>query len=769
MAGPFRIDPSSSGSGRVWRPHNLLGLVLVIISRPQSTCAIGKSLVTVRVIVGLPKSKGKSGPMTRFEDRSETIIKSGKQLRDALVPVTLAGSLLSISWGLEHSPILSWDGWIPVMIWQVPLLALGAVCATGLVLVCQRLWHIRIELGLALVAAAALAAAFGPLAIIVVGLFMMSSAIIGTSLSARLSGTSELPLVFAIALGAAMYSITFTLLGPLPVNTFAAHSMLLATPLVTVCIVPSLRRAFVTRFKVLSQQTLSIQAKSAAEISGLAVLLFLALLHGLLAALPERYFDAMVMHLYIPSYVSANKTWNYDPTLYAFAFVPAGVDFLYAHFFVLQGEMAAEFFNLSAFMFTCAILYTVVQRVANREIAIWVVALFASMPIAFLETSTLFIENTLMLWLTSAAGVVVISALRLSLRHAVAIFVFLAAASMAKLNGALAGAVIGPLVLCLFVWQRRPIREIIRLLATCAVCAIFALFPYGFAWFETGNPVFPFYNDVFKSPFFATTPFIDTRWVGHFDWRLLYDATFASTRFLEANPGALGLTVILLLPLAVVAMIVRPNKAGVVSLLLALAIMLPIAWQTQYLRYFYPAFPILFIAGACGLLLLSQRFPKRVATFTLLLAVVMFNVYKISSAGWPIGNFDLAAVFDSEKRRALVVATVPERLANIQINQMAGRFARVLYNGNPFGALLSGKALYSDWYNMDLFNDVAKLTTTDQASALLIHWNVSHVVYSADSEKPGQKVLGTFLAENYRPIARFGHIILYDLRTSAVR
>ena len=57
--------------------------------------------------------------------------------------MTLAGSLLSISWGLEHSPILSWNGSIPVMIWQVPLLALGAVCATGLVLVCQRLWHIR--------------------------------------------------------------------------------------------------------------------------------------------------------------------------------------------------------------------------------------------------------------------------------------------------------------------------------------------------------------------------------------------------------------------------------------------------------------------------------------------------------------------------------------------------------------------------------------------------------------------------------------------------
>lgn len=687
--------------------------------------------------------------------------------QDALVPLALGGSLLSVSWGFEHSPILTSAGWTSVMIGQVGLLALATVCAISLALLCQRFCHIRMELGLALAAAATLAAAFGPSAVIVVGLFMVSSTIIGSALWARLRGGSELSLIFLTALGAALYSIAFALIGPLPVNRIATHAILLVGPLLFVCLVPSVRRAFFVRLIALRQRAGSIEASSAAEICGLAVLFFLTLLHALIAALPERYFDAMVMHLYIPSYVSVNRTWSYDPALYAFAFMPAAVDWLYTHFFLLQGEMAAKLFNLSALMLACAILYTIIRKVAQREVAVWVTVLFASMPIAFLESSTLFIENTLTLWLISAVGVLFVAELRPENRHAVAALVFLAAASMAKLHGTMAALVIGAFIVGLFAWHQRSARENIRLGAICAGFGAIALFPYAFAWLETGNPVFPFYNQIFKSPFFPPTPFMDTRWVGHFDWRLLYDVTFASDRFLEANVGALGLTVILLLPIGIVAMIARPNKTGVVSLLLGAAVMLPIASQVQYLRYFYPVLPILLVSGACGVSLLIKRIPERAATFALLGAVVGFNIYKIPSAGWLLQDFDLSAVFDSEKRRALVLATVPERLANLEINRLAGRSARVLYTGNPFGALLNGTALYNAWYNMDLLHDMAQLTNADQARALLAQWNVSYVVYSEDTTQPAQEVLGAFLAKYYRPIAKFSRITLYDLRSQA--
>lgn len=689
------------------------------------------------------------------------------RFRDIFVPVTLAGSLAAILWGLDHSAILTLNPWTSVMQRQIGLIGLAAVCSTGLAVLVQRLWHFRLEVSLAVLVASALVAAFGPMPTIVVGLFLLSSAVIGMSLSTRVSGTAKLPLVFATALGAAIYAIIFTLISPIPINVFPLHACLLAAPLVIVSLTPLGRRSLIARLDALRQGARRVEKNSAAYISGLTVFLFVALLQAFIAALPERYWDAMVMHLYIPSYEAANRTWSYDPILYAFAFMPAAVDWLYGHFFILQGEMACKLFDYSTLILTCALLYVIVLRVAARDVAIWIVVLFASMPIAFLESSTLFIENPLTLWLTAAVGVLLLSGLRQDLRHAIAALIFLTAASMSKLHGAVAAAIIGPTMLCLFLRQRRPAREVIFLLTMCAALGAIALFPYIFAWLKTGDPLFPYYNAIFKSPFFPTISFHDTRWEGQFSWRLLYDATFASNRYLEANVGALGLTLILLLPLAVVAMIARPNEIGVVSLLLAIAVMLAIGWEIQYLRYFYPIFPILFVPAACGVMLLIQRVPKRAVTFAVLAAVAGFNIYKFPSAGWLLSNVDLAADFDPEKRQALVLTTVPERLANVEINQLAGPSARVLYTGNPFGALLQGTALYTDWYNEQLAGAMAKLATAEQVRALLLQWDVTHVVYALDGKKPGQDVVDAYLAKNYRPIARFGHLVVYDLRASS--
>src|SRR5207302_4271389 len=105
-------------------------------------------------------------------------------------------------------------------------------------------------------------------------------------------------------------------------------------------------------------------------------------------------------------------------------------------------------------------------------------------------------------------------------------------------------------VLALFIRQRPPLRSVISVCAAALVLGLIACFPYGYAWVKTGNPLFPFYNDFFKSPFFPAASLADLRWMGHMDSTFLYDITFASGRFLEADAGALGLSVIVLVPLA---------------------------------------------------------------------------------------------------------------------------------------------------------------------------------------------------------------------------
>jgi len=691
-----------------------------------------------------------------------------KAIRESIVLLTLIGSLAVVIWGFAHSDVLNSQPWTPLMIEQAKSIGLATMCAVAFAGFVELRWRIRLEFSLAVACAIGLGLAYGAIPLVVVSAFLLSATALGTLFSARLRGTDALPLIFATSFGVAIYSIVFTLLGSVPINTFALHVTLLAAPLAVLGALPQARRELFVRIRGLSEAIRSPEIRSWIEWVGLIAFLFVALLHGLLAALPERYWDAMVMHLYIPSYTAANGRWSYDASLYAWAYMPAAVDWLYTHFFILNGEMATRLYNLAALMMLCAACHTILQRVVTREIAIWMVVLFASMPIAFLESASLFIENTLALFIISAAGIIFISGLRPNTRHVMIALTFLAAASMSKLHGALAAAVIGSVLLGLFIRQRPQAADITRSLAATVVLGALACFPYVFSWIKTGNPLFPYYNDVFKSEFFPTIPLNDTRWMGHFDWRLLYDATFFSGRYLEAWPGALGLTVILLMPVALVMLVVRPRPIVTMSLFFTLAIMLPILSQIQYIRYIYPVFPLVLIPAGVGIALLANWPATRLATFALLAAVTAFNVYKIQSAGWLLGHFDLRGVFNSEIRLALVLDQVPERLANGLINRSAGPATRVLYTGNPYGALLEGRALYAVWYNMKLEEMMANVTSDEQARALLTHWGVTHVVHTIGGERQGQKALGDYLTANYRAVARLGGILVYDLHSMDV-
>jgi len=683
-----------------------------------------------------------------------------------LFPTSIIGSLAMIASGFVNSAILTNVQWTPTMIRQVGIVCLGVVGAVAIAIMAERRWCLRMEVGLAAAGMIALIFAFGAVPIIIVGLFLLSATILGTWFSPRLPGANMLPLVFVTTFGAAIYAIVFTLIGPIRINTPGVHSFLLVAPLIIAFATPRVRQALSERAEAFTRAIKRPETRTATEMAGLAAFLFVAVLHALLAALPERYWDAMVSHLYIPSYVSVHRAWDFDGTLYAWAFQPAAVDWMYTHFFLLSGELAARLYNFTALMLVCATLFAVLRRETSREVAIWMAVLLASMPIVFIESSSLFIENTLTLWIASAVGIIIVAELRPTEHQAVMAFVILAAATMSKLHGALGAAVIGLLLLVLIFRQRPPRRTIVRVLTAGLVLAAVGCLPYAKAWISTGNPLFPFYNHIFKSPFFPTSVFADTRWMGKFNWMLLYDTTFASGRFGEVGTGALGLTMVLLVPLAIAAIIACPRAKAVVCFALAVAIWLPIAFEIQYLRYFYPVFPLLLVPAGIGAMFLFEWCHTRALTLVIFAAVAAFNIYKLPSGGWILSSFDLRAGFDPVSRRNLELAQAPERIANRMINEAAGGMTRVLYTGNPYGALLQGRALYTNWYNEKLVNEMKEVTTPDQAKALLARWVVTHVVHTKDGQKPGQQVLGEYLAANLRPMAQVGPLLIYDLSTA---
>lgn len=682
-----------------------------------------------------------------------------------LFPIAIIVSLAMIANGFANSDILTNYYWTPMMIRQVGIIGLGVVSTVALAITAERRWCLRMEAGLAVASMIALIFAFGAAPVIIVGIFLISSTILGAWLSARLPGANMLPLVFVTTFGVATYAIVLTLIAPIRINTPWLHSFLLLAPLVLALASPRARQALSARAEALARAIQRPETRTAAEIVGLAAFLFVALLHALLAALPERYWDAMVTHLYLPSYVSAHRAWDFDANSYALAFEPATVDWIYTHFFLLNGEQATRLYNFTALMLVCMTLFAVLRRVTSREVAIWMPVLLASMPIAFIESSSLFIENTLTLWIASAVGIIIVTDLRPTENEAVVVFVILAAATMSKLHGALGAAVIGLLLLVLIFRQRPPPQTIARVLTAGLVLATVGCLPYIEAWIGTGNPLFPFYNHIFKSPYFPTSVFADTRWMGNFNWSLLYDTTFASGRFGEVGTGALGLTMVLLVPLAIATMIARPRAKAALCFALAGVIWFPIAFQIQYLRYFYPIFPLLLVPAGFGAMFLFEWRRTQALTLVIFAAVAAFNIYKLPSGGWILGSFDLRAGFDPVSRRNLELAQAPERIANRMINEAAGNETRVLYTGNPYGALLQGRALYTGWYNEKLANEMREVATLEQAKALLIRWAVTHVVHTRDGKNPGQEALGAYLATNFQPMAQVGPLSVYDIHS----
>lgn len=145
-------------------------------------------------------------------------------------------------------------------------------------------------------------------------------------------------------------------------------------------------------------------------------------------------------------------------------------------------------------------------------------------------------------------------------------------------------------------------------------------------WIDTGNPLFPSYNGIFKSEYGLPVndklnfPFVPN--AGHFDWlRLPYDAVAHADRMSEAAPpGAYGL----LVPVVALALLFgwrapqrRPAIVAWIALLIAL-----VAWwgQLRYLRYGIPI-------AMLSLLLLSTWFrgwrPGRASTAGIIAAGVV--------------------------------------------------------------------------------------------------------------------------------------------------
>lgn len=669
-------------------------------------------------------------------------------------------ALGQIAWAFGYSDVFLQTLWPKGLAIQVLLLALACLAFVVVARLLEQLRLVGTKLVLACSAVAVSVALYGVASILAVGLFVAASLALGIHCHVLARARTH-HAITSLVCGAALLALGNMCLTPFPINTIAVHAAIMLVPLLGLAVHGPARALFLGSIGALVVHIRQPLEARLATVLLTAWAFTLTLWFLVLGALPELYHDGLAVHLYMASYMQAHGRWSFDPNLYVFAYMPAAITHLFAHFFILAGEHGARLFNVALLFGTSAGIVLVARTCATKNAALAAALLFASTPVSYIETISLFVENGLAIW--------IIGAVYILLRNwdeaendAVALLAVLAAACATKLHGAMASVVIG----LVFLWRVRAtggVGAVLRLVPALAACGALGLAPYAYSYLNTGNPVFPFYNDIFGSAYFPKVRFADTRWLSSMWPNPAYVLSIRSSAFLESWNGAGGFTWMVFLPAALIMPFLTRRRGPVVCAVLGLVLSAVMLSQIRYLRYVQPFLPLLCVPIAHVLSVMGGGWRRHAVTAMVALVAVL-NAYKVPSAGWVLREVDFRAVIDPGAAERMERTYVPQRIANKEINRLAGKDARVLYVGGPFGALLQGTAIYSNWYVADFRRDGAAVTDRATAEAYLDRLKVDYVVHDGSVSTPFGAALMSAASAGRQPALTVGPLTLWKLR-----
>ena len=400
-----------------------------------------------------------------------------------------------------------------------------------------------------------------------------------------------------------------------------------------------------------------------AERAALGVLGTVLVVHVFTVAKPEVGYDAQTMHLQFVRMLAAQHAWHFDVSRFAWAVMPLGADWMFALADTLAGEGCARFLNLCFGVMAGWLLFRLVRMAAPRLSALVSVALFASAPLCFLVTGSLFSET---LWCAFLLGTLVAALAWLRSRAPADFAALLLCCAGALQCKAISLLWLAPLGLALLVLARGDVLRLsswrLRMLALVALTI--GAWPYANAAWRTGNPLFPFFNGLFRSPLInAGGSFSNATYhTALLPWTP-YALVTDSARYLEGFPGAPGFHWLLLLPLTALVMARRRFgrlQWGVVAL--GVAFFVAVYVQQAYLRYLLPAFLLAAAAGGWALADLPDRRATRVAVGVAACLLIALNLRFMYTASWYQAS--CAAAAPSTRRRAANTSFATRRCAS---------------------------------------------------------------------------------------------------------
>lgn len=491
-----------------------------------------------------------------------------------------------------------------------------------------------------------------------------------------------------------------------------------------------------------------------------------------LALFPTVFFDDNALHLGMWTQLSYRHVYGFDVVTQIWEVAPFAVDLLHAILSMLAGEDARSALNLFFLAFLLRQLWVILRHFALTESdRLLIILLFVSTPLVGNQLASLQTELFLALLMTSGTRLVLDADDGWNLIQSAAILAVAAMCCATKLPGAYMGALL-VFAAVIKLWSTRdkgsqPLTLVRGILIAGFICAlgVLAFNSYFTAWRITGNPLFPLYNGIFKSPYYEAVNFSDSRWILGFSFMNYLRAFFSTSLFFETQDFVAGFQYLFLLPLGIIVMLKRVSLATVCLILLPLlGFGLVMFSVTQYLRYLFPVIPL--AAAVIGILLARGQSDNRMLAHGSRLAIVMCmmpNLYFYPGIVW-LFQLPASSAYNAEERAALIESYAPVRALNSYLNEQAPG-SRVLYpEETPHGATLNGEPVYVTWYSPSVLARASLIRTEADVATFLEEEQIDFVItYTADGSKPGSAkwLLREYLSHAGFPEQQIGEYFLY--------
>lgn len=488
------------------------------------------------------------------------------------------------------------------------------------------------------------------------------------------------------------------------------------------------------------------------------------LLHLFVSLMPEIGHDALAMHLFIPATVEQRRAWNFDVEKYIWAAMPLLVDWVYTPAYLWGGETATRLVNFGGIVLVASLVQQTARWAgAGRKSALCAALLLLVTPLTFTESSSLFVES---IWAALLIGGILPIA-RLASGQRTPSDLCLAAI---LLGGALAAKAVTLTILPILAlllgarlptwWQRGDLRPFIfSLLVFTAI----GMVPYATAFVLTGNPVYPFFNELFpatkKIGALFNAPKLYEQGI---DWGTFYRITFHSGRFLEATPGAAGFQwLALIVPTALSVALLPARRVWALGLLTLFGIAV-VFWQTAYLRYVFPFFALAcaFCTSAISTILPKYAGWARTISLFVGASVVVLNLLHFHS-GTYYGKISAGVMFDAAERRSYSRSATPVHAAIPLVNELNTQKSPVAFFSSPLVAGLRADSLHANWYNPGFSAAVYAAANEGMLARTLSGRSVEWIV--VDEAWP-QQTLRTMATNISSEIARVGTVSIRKLK-----